>query len=274
MDEAEAAAAEEAQVAAAEQRKEQETGAMVAQANGKLAIAVGLMARSAEGEAAGAGRLANSSRALRGARARARLLSDAEGSVRASAVRAAVYAHSASLAAKKAKEELDEIKKIPQEAAQEVTSELVAEIWREANVSAAAATATEAELEFPSGGSHPEVASRVAAPYHSSAQREENNRAALAHQATQLKDKAESLRRGAQILASQAVGNDAATKRIYEMLRQANGAEAEAENLDIAALAAASSIPDYQAKADEEAARAIALAKEQMENQTQTAKAM
>lgn len=143
-----------------------DTGALVAEASGRLATASALEARAAKAEVQGARYMANSSFSLASAKSSVVFIRKAKAEIAASAVRAAIYAASAKKSAELAKAELAEMERIPLEAADFAADEAAQGFWAEANATALKIAQEEAMMQGPPPPSAAGPAAvRAAAPY-------------------------------------------------------------------------------------------------------------
>mmetsp|Transcript_123462 Transcript_123462/g.348900 ORF Transcript_123462/g.348900 Transcript_123462/m.348900 type:complete len:430 (+) Transcript_123462:110-1399(+) len=120
------------------------TSAVVAQAQGRLAKAVGFEARAAEAEAKSARFMANASGAVRSVTGAAHFVREVAAEVNSSSFRAAEARRVAEEAATQAAAELREVQTAPQEAASWVAEQATARFQAEAKQETAAAAANEA----------------------------------------------------------------------------------------------------------------------------------
>eukprot|EP00927_Polykrikos_kofoidii_P057229 TRINITY_DN51345_c0_g1_i1.p1 TRINITY_DN51345_c0_g1~~TRINITY_DN51345_c0_g1_i1.p1 ORF type:complete len:561 (-),score=103.91 TRINITY_DN51345_c0_g1_i1:215-1897(-) len=234
--------------------------AMVAQAQGRLATASGFEARAAQAETRSARAAAGVGFALRGAQQSILFIRKADEEVKASAVRAAIYARSARLAAQQAKAEMREIEAIPKEAAALAASQAEAEMWAEARASDAATAAEKAALTFVEPpGAVGVAAARAAAPYNRAMDQALAWRTFYDSKAREHSAVAQTLIKSAQTQAENAyelqmtAGHTRLARKTLSAsigtLNQAVEADAKASQLRQAAEAAVEGLPLYTAAA-------------------------
>lgn len=265
-----AGAAEKAAGVKAEAEKIKETGAMVAHAAGKSAIAAGLEARLTEAEASSGQWLAMSNGDMEAAKSSTLMVTAAKAQVQAAEVRAKVYAASAAKAAARAEAEMKEIKDMPRKAAQLAADEAKRIVQGEINEAASNLLWVKSRLAGPAlPVPLAEAAVRAAAPYYNVM----NKAIAMGNlyeaNAHNLQDQAQSLQEQSRTVASQAVGYQQAGygDMAKKLMAQAKGMLNEAQSKDAAARkdyevaeGVRKSVPNYQANAALASARATTLA--------------
>lgn len=251
-------------------KKEKETGAMVAEASGKQAIAAGIEARITEAEASSAQALSFANGDLQAAKSNALVVSAAKAQVAAAEVRAKVYAESAKKAALRAQAELKEIEAIPAKAAALAAEKAKNIVQGEVNQAASNLAIAKARLAGP-GLPVPlaEAAVRAAQPYYAIMQKAVAMGNLYAQSAHSLQDQAQTLQEQSRSLASQAVlyqtagYGDMASKLMAQakgMLNEAQAKDAQARKDFAIAEGVRKSVPNYQANAAAASARATAIA--------------
>jgi len=265
-----AGAAENAAGVKNDEKKEKDTGAMVAQASGKQALAAAMEARLTEAEAVSAQSLSFANGDMEAAKSDALMVTAAKAQVQAAEVKAAIYAKSATKAAARAKAELKEIEEIPKKAAELAAAEAKRIIQKEVDQQASNVAIVKARLAGP-GLPVPlaEAAVRAAQPYYNvmnKAVAMGNLYEASAHS---LQDQAQSLQEQSRDVAGQAVRyqmagyGDMASKMMAQakgMLSAAEAKDAQARKDFSVAEGVRKSIPSYQASAAAASARATAIA--------------
>jgi len=253
-----------------EAKKIKETGAMVAQAAGKQAVAAGIEARLTEAEASSAQWLSMSNEDMEAAKSSTLMVTAAKAQVQAAEVRAAVYARSAAKAAARAEAEMKEIKDMPRKAAQLAAQEAKRIVQGEINEAASNLAIVKARLA-PPGLPVPlaEAAVRAAAPYYSVMNKAIAMGNLYEQSAHTLQDSAQSLQEQSRSTASQAVAyqqagyGDMASKLMAQakgMLNEAQAKDAQAAKDFSVAEGVRKNVPNYQANAAAASARATALA--------------
>jgi len=263
-----AAAAAEGDVVA--KKKEKDTGAMVAEASGKQAMAAGIEARITEAEANSAQSLSFANGDMEAAKSGSLMVQSAKAQVLAAEVRAKIFAQSAAKAAKRAQEELKEIQDIPKTVAALAAAEAKRIVQGEVNEAASNVAIVKARMAGP-GLPVPlaEAAVRAAQPYYSAM----NKAVAMGNlyeaNAHADQDAAQSLQEQSRTVAGQAVAYQMAGygDMANKMMAQAKGMLADSQAKDGAAQQAMSvaegvrkSLPNYQANAALASARATTLA--------------
>lgn len=268
-DSAKAAAAAEGADAVAE-KKEKDTGAMVAEASGKQAMAAGIEARITEAEANSAQSLSFANGDMEAAKSGSIMVQSAKAQVLAAEVRAKIFAQSAAKAAKRAQEELKEIQDIPKTVAALAAAEAKRIVQGEVNEAASNVAIVKARMAGP-GLPVPlaEAAVRAAQPYYSAMNKAiamGNLYEANAHAD---EDAAQSLQEQSRTVAGQAVAYQMAGygDMANKMMAQAKGMLATSQAKDASAQQAMSvaegvrkSLPNYQANAALASARATTIA--------------
>eukprot|EP00929_Paragymnodinium_shiwhaense_P120590 TRINITY_DN92550_c0_g1_i1.p1 TRINITY_DN92550_c0_g1~~TRINITY_DN92550_c0_g1_i1.p1 ORF type:complete len:582 (-),score=153.75 TRINITY_DN92550_c0_g1_i1:33-1778(-) len=237
-----------------------DTGALVAEAQGRFATASSLEARAAKAEVQSSRFLANSSFSLQSAKSSVLFIRKAKAEIAASATRAAIYAASAKQSAATAAAELAEMERIPQEAADFAAAEAEREFWAEANATALKMAQEDAMLKGPPppAAAGP-AALRAAAPYHRAMDITMDARASYDSQARRWSAQSQVLYGGAQARhvqahELQAAGHTEAAKKTMEAAKQslseAVAADQKAEQLYGQAKQADEQLPRLMADAD------------------------
>lgn len=255
---------------AADKEKDKETGAMVAQASGKQAMAAGIEARITEAEASSAQSLSLANADMQSSHSASLMVTAARAQVQAAKVRAAIYAKSAAMAAARAEAELKEIKDIPRKVAQMAAEEAKSIVQGEVNEAANNLAIVKSRLAGPPlPVPLAEASVRAAQPYYNIMNKAiamGNLYEASAHT---LQDQAQTLQEQSRTVASQAVGYQTAGNGVIaqKLMAQAKGMLAEAQAKDAQARKDFSvaegvrkQVPNYQANAALASARATSLA--------------
>lgn len=269
-DNAAAAAAALAAAGKGDGKKDKDTGAMVAEASGKQALAAGIEARITEAEASSAQSLSLANGDMEAAKSGALMVTAAKAQVQAAEVRAKVYAKSAARAAKRAQEELKEIQDIPKQVAALAAAEAKRIVQAEVNEAASNVAIVKARLAGP-GLPVPlaEAAVRAAKPYYNVMNKAISMGNLYEASAHSLQDQAQSLQEQSRTVAGQAVAyqqagyGDLAQKLMSQakgMLTQSQAKDAQAKKDYAVAEGVRKSVPNYQANAAAASARATALA--------------
>lgn len=255
---------------AAAKKKEKDTGAMVAEASGKQAMAAGIEARITEAEANSAQSLSFANGDMEAAKSGSLMVQSAKAQVLAAEVQAKIFAQSAAKAAKRAQDELKEIQDIPKTVAALAAAEAKRIVQGEVNEAASNVAIVKARMAGP-GLPVPlaEAAVRAAQPYYSAM----NKAVAMGNlyeaNAHSLQDSAQSLQEQSRTVAGQAVAYQMAGygDMANKMMAQAKGMLADSQAKDGAAQQAMSvaegvrkSLPNYQANAALASARATTIA--------------
>lgn len=254
----------------AAEKKEKDSGAMVAEASGKQAMAASMEARLTEAEAVSAQSLSQANGDMESAKSDSLIVTAAKAQVQAAEVRAAIYAKSAAKAAARAEAELKEIRDIPRKAAELAAAEAKKEVQAEVDEAASNVAIVKARLA-PPGLPVPlaEAAVRAAQPYYAVMNKAiamGNLYEASAHT---LQDQAQSLQEQSRTVASQAVlyqsaGNGDMAKKLMAqargMLSEATAKDAQARKDFDVAEGVRKNVPNYQANAALASARATSIA--------------
>lgn len=218
-------------------QQEGETGVIVANAAGKRAYAAALDARSSRAEVTAAGAMMRSTAAVRSATMDGHLANDAKGKLQSAAVRAELYARSATESLRRANIVLEEIKNAASEAAEEAAQEAAREISAETAKWHVEKADEERRLLQPT--TPPEltaVGEQVAAPYYAAMQQDMAAQFAFQEQGRQFSAQEDALRHSADVLRKQAKQyKDAGkAKMAQKLLKQARGLERQAEGAEMA----------------------------------------
>jgi len=250
--------------------KEKDTGAMVAEANGKAAAAAGIEARLTEAEVQTAQALSLASTAVQTGENGAHAVNSAKSQVQAAVVRANIYAHSAALAAAKAQATFKAIQDIPAKVAGIAAEEAKRIIQGELNEAAQTVANIKARqagppLPVPLA----EASVRAAKPFYAAMQKAISTGSLYEAQARSLQDQAEQLQINSRSMASQAVayqmagnGGDSQTMmaQARSMLSEAQSKSDQAKKDYAVAESVRKSVPNYQANAAAASARATSIA--------------
>jgi len=265
-----AAADAEKGIVKPDEKKEKETGALVAEASGKQALAASMEARLTEAEASSAQSLSLANHDMEAGKSQALMVNAAKQQVQAAEVRANIYARSAAKAAARAQAELKEIQDIPRRAAEAAAIEAKRIVQNEVNEAASNVAIVKARLAGP-GLPVPlaEAAVRAAQPYYAVM----NKAIAMGNlyeaNAHTLQDAAQTLQEQSRTVASQAVSyqlaghGDMASKLMSQakgMLAEAQTKDAQAQKDYAVAEGVRKQVPNYQANAAAASARATSLA--------------
>jgi len=242
----------------------------LAEAAGKRAFAAALDARTGRVEVGSAIGVVNTTSQFRKATLNADLVNDAWAKLKASSVRASVYARSAAESEARALKEVQEMKEAPAIVAQEVAQFAVAKLRRQAAQWRSAEAAEELELSPSVPPPLTDAAVQAMAPYEAAIQRTVAARSNYDAQAQQLSEQAGNLQQGARTLANEAVAYQRAgeKKLAQQMMTQAQGmldkagqADAQARRDHAAAQQLSQGLPAYQEYAKTAGARASALSR-------------
>lgn len=265
-----AGAAEKAAGVKNDEKKEKETGAMVAQASGKQALAAAMEARLTEAEAVSAQSLSFANEDMEKAKSDALMVTAAKAQVQAAEVRAAIYAKSAAKAALRAKAELKEIQEIPKKAADLAAAEAKRIVQGEINEAHGNLLWVKSRLAGPAlPVPLAEAAVRAAQPYYAVMNKAIAMGNLYEQSAHSLQDQAQSLQEQSRDVAGQAVRyqmagyGDMASKMMAQakgMLSDAQSKDAQARKDFSVAEGVRKNVPQYQTAAAAASARATAIA--------------
>lgn len=251
-------------------QESKETGALVAQASGRNAMASGIAARVADAEALSATGRSYADSDLQKSKGEGLLVIAAQAQAQAAEVRAAIYAKSAQKAAARAQADLKEIQEIPQKAAayaaEEAKRECCGELQELANNKAIVmARLAPPAMPVPLA----EAAVRAAQPYYNVMQKALSMGGLYEQSARNLQDQAQTLQEQSRTIAAQAVAyqgagyGDMAAKLMSQakaMLSEANTKNEQAKKDFAVAEGVRKQVPVYQANAAAASARATAIA--------------
>lgn len=249
--------------------EDNDSGAMVAEAEGNHAVAEGMEARLSEAEAKSMRLLAASTDALRKVKEQAVNTNGASATVKSMEVQAEIYARSAAKSARQAQTDFDELKAATREVGLEAGKAAAAQMQNEADQEAAEAKFLRTKFAPLKVEPLAEAAKRAAQPYADAMQRATVIRMAYTTQAHQLSDLAHDLQTNARTLVSQAAiyqsaGNEGTASQLMShakgMLDEAATTDAQAHKWQAVAQQITQSLPQYQMQAGMAAARAAAIA--------------
>jgi len=243
----------------------EETGALVADAEGKKAKAMAMEAASAVAEAQAAAARARSASDLVLAQNRGDLSNEVKAALTDSAERAGLFARSAATAAKKAAEELKELEEVPQMAAKEAADEAVSQLKKQDALNHQVMDTLEANIKPPPPPPPYPAAGRAAEPYALAISTATEAESRYKAKASTLTDQADMLRLSARNVDKRAepyekAGQEGLAKIVHQT---AQDLAVQAANLDTKAIEASSeaahievTLPKYGAAAGTAVARA------------------
>eukprot|EP00930_Biecheleria_cincta_P060286 TRINITY_DN45964_c0_g1_i1.p1 TRINITY_DN45964_c0_g1~~TRINITY_DN45964_c0_g1_i1.p1 ORF type:complete len:316 (+),score=110.72 TRINITY_DN45964_c0_g1_i1:68-1015(+) len=246
----------------------EDTGALVAQAEGRKAAAMAMEAKAAQAEAEAAAARAKAAADLTLAQNRGDLSSQVQAQLTDSAKRAAMYARTAAQYAKKAEKELAEIQAVPEEAAKEAAKAAVQQLQAQDKMNHAVVKMLDANLNPPPLPPVPEAAGKAAGPYVAAMSRAHEMQSTFEAKASGLRFEAEMLRTGAHNTAQQkaaleAAGDKALAKEVGsiqdDLLAKAAAKETAAAEVSSEAQHIELTLPKYAAAASQAVARATIL---------------
>jgi len=243
----------------------EETGALVADAEGKKAKAMAMEAASAVAEAQAAAARARSASDLVLAQSRGDLSTEVKAALTESAERAGLFARSAETAATKAAAELKELEEVPKMAAKEAADEAVSQLKKQDALNHQVMDTLEANIQPPPPPPPYPAAGRAAEPYALAISTATEAESRYQAKASTLTDQADMLRMSARKVDKQAepyekAGQEGLAKIVHQT---AQDLAVKAANLDTKAMEATSeaahievTLPKYGAAAGTAAARA------------------
>lgn len=237
-------------------------GLMVAKAAGQRAQAAAMDARAAKAEALSMAVVQNSSAALKGSFLRAKATGNAKAQLAAAAVRAAMYAKAAEASVALADKEVQEMLKVPEEAADIAVKEAVKILKAKTRRWRYEEGETQKRIHPPKAAIGPpatEVGQAYAAPYWAAMQNAMASRSAFEDKARGENDQAHALQESATQLAAQAAALQSAgqlgyaasaMKKARALLAEAKAVQQTADNDFIVAQRINTGLPGYQAGAE------------------------
>eukprot|EP00440_Ansanella_granifera_P011275 gb/GFBE01012230.1/.p1 GENE.gb/GFBE01012230.1/~~gb/GFBE01012230.1/.p1 ORF type:complete len:439 (+),score=124.90 gb/GFBE01012230.1/:1-1317(+) len=181
----------------------EESGALVADAEGKKATAMVLEAQSAAAAAEAAADQAKSAYDLQVAQSRGSLAKEVKAQLRESAKRAEAFAQSAKDAAKKAMDELREMQDVPIKAAREAAEAAKRQLKSQDTINDQVMQAVDDNVHPPPVPPPPVAAAKAAEPYSLAMGRAAEMQSSLENKASQLTSEAHLLRTGAKQVEGQ-----------------------------------------------------------------------
>lgn len=249
----------------------EDTGALVAQAEGRKAEAMATEAKAAEAEAEAAAARAKAAADLSLAQNRGDMSSGIREQLIDAGKRAAQYAKTAAQYAKKAEKELEQVQAAPQEAANEAAQAAVKQLQQQDQMNHKIMHMLAVNLAPPAVPPVPFSAGRAAEPYVAAKSRAAEMQSTFEAKASSLNFQAEMLRTGAQNTAKQeaafkAAGNDALAEEVADttdsLLSQAAAKETAAAQETSEAQHIELMLPEYTAAAGQAVARATILGRQ------------
>lgn len=246
----------------------EDTGALVAQAEGRKAEAMATEAKAAEAEAEAAAARAKAAADVSLAQNRGDLSSQVQAQLTDSAKRAAMYAKTAAQYAKKAEKELEQIQAAPEEAAKEAANAAVQQLQQQDQMNHRVMHMLEANIVPPPLPPVPEAVGKAAEPYVAAMSRAHEMQSTFEAKASGLRFQAEMLRTGAQNMEKQkagieAAGDSALAKEVGatadDLLAQAAAKETAAAEESSEAQHIELMLPEYADAASQAVARATVL---------------
>mmetsp|Transcript_61841 Transcript_61841/g.109830 ORF Transcript_61841/g.109830 Transcript_61841/m.109830 type:complete len:413 (-) Transcript_61841:73-1311(-) len=243
----------------------EETGALVADAEGKKAAAMAAEAEAAVAEASAAAARARAASNLALAQSRGDLSNEVKAALKESAERAGFFAKTAEESAATAAKELKELEEVPKMAAKEASAEAVKQVKAQDAMNHQVMDTLEANISPPPPPPPYEAAGRAAEPYASAISTATDAESMYEAQATALTDQADMLRTSAMNVVKQAEPyEEAGRKDLAKIIqKRAEDISVQAANLDTKAVEASSkaahievALPKYGAAAGTAVARA------------------
>jgi hypothetical protein len=252
------------------QKQEKDTGAMVAEASGKQALAASMEARLTEAEASTAQSISVANGEVEAAKSNSMMVTAAQAQVNAAEVRADIYAKSAAKAAKRTAAALKDIMQIPQRAAQVAAAEAKKRVQDEVNQHANNLLAVKSRMAGPPlPVPLAEASVRAANPHYAVMNKAISMGKVYEANAHSLQDQALAAQEQSREAASQAVvyqsaGNGDMAAKLMEqaqgLLGRAQAQDAEARQAFAVAEHVRKQVPNYQANAAAASSRATAIA--------------